>query len=85
MISTTTMNTEFNARMLYTVKEVADIMHTNKQYVYKLINSNQLPAIKLGSFKIRHEALCSFFAANEGKDLTDPFNIKPFAYVGVDG
>lgn len=68
--------------MLYTVSEVAKIMHTNKQYVYNLISSNQLPAIKLGSLKIRHETLCNFFKANEGKDLTDPFNIKPISYAG---
>jgi excisionase family DNA binding protein len=68
--------------MLYTVSEVAKIMHTNKQYVYNLISSNQLPAIKLGSLKVRHETLCNFFKANEGKDLTDPFNIKPISYVG---
>lgn len=68
--------------MLYTVSEVAKIMHTNKQYVYNLINSNQLPAIKLGSLKVRHETLCNFFKANEGKDLTDPFNIKPISYAG---
>lgn len=47
--------------MLYTVSEVAKIMHTNKQYVYNLISSNQLPAIKLGSLKVRHETLCNFF------------------------
>ncbi len=68
--------------MLYTVSEVAKIMHTNKQYVYNLISSNQLPAIKLGSLKVRHETLCNFFKANEGKDLTDPFNIKPISYAG---
>lgn len=68
--------------MLYTVSEVAKIMHTNKQYVYNLISSNQLPAIKLGSLKVRHETLCNFFKENEGKDLTDPFNIKPISYAG---
>lgn len=68
--------------MLYTVSEVAKIMHTNKQYVYNLISSNQLPAIKLGSLKVRHDTLCNFFKANEGKDLTDPFNIKPISYAG---
>lgn len=68
--------------MLYTVNEMAKIMHTNKQYVYKLIGSNQLPAIKLGSLKVRHDTLCNFFKVNEGKDLTDPFNIKPISYVG---
>lgn len=67
---------------LYTVIEVAKIMHTNKKYVYQLIKSKQLPAIKLGSFKIRHETLCNFFAANEGNDLTDPYNVRPYVVTG---
>lgn len=79
------MNSTINYdSMLFTVNEVAEIMRTNKQYVYKLIKSNQLIAIKLGSYKVRRETLCNFFASNEGKDLTDPFNIKPISFAGGD-
>jgi hypothetical protein len=35
-----------------------------------------LPALKLGSMKIRRTALLEFLEKYEGKDLTDPFNIK---------
>lgn len=58
--------------MLYTVKEVAKIIKTNPGYVYKLINSGKLPAIKLGSYKIRKESLEEFLRNYEGCDLTNP-------------
>lgn len=64
-------------QILYTVKEVAKIMHTNPAYVYHLINTGALPALKLGSFKIRHEALISFLAANEGSNPRDPTKHVP--------
>lgn len=62
-------------KILYTVKEVAEIMHTNITYVYKLISTGLLPALKLGSFKVRHEALMNFLEQYEGKDLTNPENV----------
>lgn len=58
--------------MLYTVKEVSKIMRTNPTYVYKLIGSGKLPAIKLGSYKVREESLRHFLEQYEGYDLTDP-------------
>lgn len=58
--------------MLYTVKEVSKIMRTNPTYVYKLIASGKLPAIKLGSYKVRKESLQHFLEQYEGYDLTDP-------------
>ena len=62
-------------KLLYTVKEVSEIIHTNPTYVYQLINSKLLPALKLGSYKIRHESLVNFLQQYEGKDSTDPNNI----------
>lgn len=61
--------------VLYTVPEVAKLIKTNPAYVYKLINTGLLPALKLGSLKIRKVALEEFLAKYEGKDLTDPTNI----------
>jgi len=63
-------------QMLYTVKEVAEILKTNVDYVHKLRKSGELPFIKIGQYKVRHEALYEFLRANEGKDLTDPYNKK---------
>ena len=66
-----------NEKIIYTVKEVAEIIHTNPTYVYSLINTGLLPALKLGSYKIRHEALIEFLEKYEGQDLSNPKNIIP--------
>ena len=62
--------------MLYTVKETAEILKTNVDYVHKLRKAGLLPFIKLGSYKVRKKALEQFLKDNEGKDMTDPCNIK---------
>ena len=61
--------------ILLTVKDVSEIIHTNKAYVYSLINAGLLPALKLGSIKIRRETLLDFLKEYEGKDLTNQNNI----------
>lgn len=66
-------------KILYTVKEVAQIMHTNPSYVYSLINAGLLPVLKLGSYKVRHEALMKFLTEYEGYDLSDPSNVEKMA------
>lgn len=66
-------------KILYTVKEVAQIMHTNPSYVYSLINAGLLPVLKLGSYKVRHEALMKFLTEYEGYDLSDPNNVEKMA------
>lgn len=62
--------------VLFTVKEVSKLIKTSPDYVYKLINLELLPALKLGSYKVRKTALLKFLEDNEGKDLTDPTKIK---------
>ena len=64
-------------KILYTVKEVAEILHTNPSYVYSLIKAGHLPALRLGAYKIRHETLMKFLSDHEGDDLRDPKNIRP--------
>ena len=68
-----------NEKILYTVKEVSEIMYTNQAYVYSLIKAGLLPVLKLGSFKIRRESLFRFLEENEGKDLTNPMNVVELA------
>lgn len=68
--------------ILYTVKEVALLLKTNVDYVHKLRKAGLLPFIKLGQYKVRREALIEFLNRNEGKDLTDPFQIKELDYNG---
>ena len=62
--------------VLFTVKQVSELLHTNPTYVYKLINNKLLPVLKLGSCKVRKLALDEFLEKYEGYDLTDPANIK---------
>ena len=62
--------------MLYNVKEVAEILKTNVTYVHKLRKAGLLPFLKLGTYKVRAEALTEFLEKYENYDLTDPDNIK---------
>lgn len=62
--------------VLYTVSETSKLLKTNQNYIYDLIRKGLLPALKLGSLKVRRSALLNFLAENEGKDLTDLDNIK---------
>ena len=62
--------------VLFTVKQVSELLHTNPAYVYRLINNKLLPVLKLGSFKVRKSALDDFLEKYEGYDLTDPENVK---------
>lgn len=66
--------------VLYTIPEVAELLKTNENYVYKLIKAGLLPCLKLGRFKVRKEAILNFLELNEGKDLTDPENVKEIDY-----
>lgn len=61
--------------LLYTVPQVAEILHSNTNYVHKLRKAGLIPFMKLGQYKCRKVALEAFLAQAEGKDLTDPFNI----------
>ena len=70
-----TVNTT-QTEMVYTVKEVSEILRCGRNYVYKLIESGQLKCMKLGSAKIRKSTLEEFLAKWEGWDLTDPSNPK---------
>lgn len=61
--------------VLYTVSEVSKLIKCNTNYVYELIRKGLLPALKLGSYKVRKAALLEFLEKYEGKDLTDLNNI----------
>lgn len=62
--------------ILFTVKEAAALLKTNVDYIHKLRKSGVLPFLKLGQYKVRKEALEDFLRRYEGKDLTDPYDIK---------
>lgn len=62
--------------MVYTVPEVAEILKTNVDYVYRLQKSGLVKFIKIGRWKCRKAALEEFLAKYDGCDISDPFNIK---------
>lgn len=68
-------------KLVFTVKEVSEIIHTNQSYVYTLIKAGLLPALKLGSYKIRRETLLKFLEEYEGYDLTKPLEFVYNNYV----
>lgn len=65
-----------NKTLIYTVHEVAKILHSSPNYVYKLIEYGYLPAIKLGSIKILKSSLEQFLIENQGNDLSNLNLIK---------
>ena len=65
-----------NDKLVYTVQEVAKILHSRPNYIYQLIYKGYLPAIKLGSMKVLKSSLEKFLIINEGNDLSDLDNIK---------
>lgn len=51
--------------MLLTVRETAEILKTNRNYVYNLIKEKRLPAKRIGSIKIRKEDLDDFIKRSD--------------------
>lgn len=49
-------------KLIYTVQEVAKLLHSSPNYIYELITRGYLPAIKFGSIKILKSSLEQFFA-----------------------
>ena len=67
---------EFSEDVVYTVKEVSLLIKTNVGYVYNLIRKGYLPALNLGSLKVRKSSLLEFLEKYDGKDLSDLDNVK---------
>ncbi len=65
-----------NERVLYTIKEVSVLLHINTGFVYQLVNAGLIPALKLGSLKVRKTALDGFLKKYEGYDLSELDNIR---------
>ena len=62
--------------MIYTVPEVAKILHSSPNYVYALIWKGYLPAIKLKSIKVLKVSLEKFLIENQGMDFSDLDNVN---------
>lgn len=65
-----------NERLIYTVQEVATLLHSSPNYIYSLIEKGFLPALKLGSIKVLKSSLEKFLKDNEGQDFSDVNNVK---------
>ena len=50
--------------MLLTVAEVSKMLKVNRNHVYKLINNGELEAVRIGSIKVRKEALNRYIESN---------------------
>ena len=63
--------------ILYTIQEVANLLHTSPNYVYELVNSGKLKTIKIRSLKVLKDTLLEFLKRYEGMDISNINNIKP--------
>lgn len=61
---------------LLSVSEVAELLKTNKNMIYTLVDKKLLRAMKVWSLKIRNSEVIRFLDEYEGKDLTNLDNIK---------
>lgn len=62
--------------MLLTVQEVANVLKTNVDFVYKLQKAGLLRFMKIGRWKVRKSTLEEFLQKYDGFDISDPFNVK---------
>lgn len=58
--------------LIYTVREVAKMLKTNPTFVYRLITNGNLKAMRIGSWKVREEAINDYLERCEmnGGDFT---------------
>ena len=57
--------------ILFTVKDTAQLLKCNVDSVHRLRKAGLLPFMKLGSYKIRKQALLNFLEQYEGKDVDE--------------
>ena len=62
---------------LLDVGQVSKLLKCNRNKVYDLINSGALQGLKLGRIKVSSIEFEDFLVRSAGKDLSDPYNIKP--------
>lgn len=62
---------------LLTIKEVSQVLRTNPSTVYKIIKAGHIPALKLGSLKVREVSLDVFLEKFDGMDFTDLDDVRP--------
>lgn len=61
---------------VYTVKEVSELLKVNINTVHKFRKSGLIKFMKLGSYKVRESSLEEFLEKYDGKDVSDPENVR---------
>ena len=51
--------------MLLTVREVAELLKVNRNFVYKMIADGELQSVKIGSIKVRRNDLEEYVKSKE--------------------
>lgn len=58
---------------LLTVRQIAELLKTNTDYVYMLRDSGALPFCKVGHYKCRRSAVEEFMRKADGMDYSFPY------------
>ena len=74
---TSTNNTEELAPIVYTVPELATLLHTTNTTVRSLIKCGHIRAMKLGEIKVSQQEVERFLNESVNVDYTDPTDLKP--------
>lgn len=74
---TSTNNTKELSPIVYTVPELATLLHTTKTTVRSLIKCGHIRAMKLGEIKVSQQEVERFLNESVNVDYTDPTDLKP--------
>ncbi len=74
---TSTNNTKELSPIVYTVPELATLLHTTNTTVRSLIKCGHIRAMKLGEIKVSQQEVERFLNESVNVDYTDPTNLKP--------
>ena len=75
---TSTNNTKELSPIVYTVPELATLLHTTNTTVRSLIKCGHIRAMKLGEIKVSQQEVERFLNESVNVDYTDPTDLKPF-------
>lgn len=70
------MNEVATVDKLLSVRQASKMFGIPVNTLYDLINAGVIPVLKLRAIKIRQVSMLNFLEEYDGKDLSDPKNIK---------
>lgn len=74
---TSTNNTKELSPIVYTVPELATLLHTTNTTVRSLIKCGHIRVMKLGEIKVSQQEVERFLNESVNVDYTDPTDLKP--------